>query len=202
MTTNVCLPVYADWCGPCKQIAPLFQKLAETASQIPTVGFVKVDTDAQKDVAAEHSITALPTFIVFKDGKIYEKIQGADPNKLRQVVTKLAGDLTSGGASGSSSSGGGGGGGASGGAWRGAELPRGYGDVTDQVEPKGCELLNADDDAGSVRVLFDGAKPSALDKKEGVKDWVESGSDDQLLLFMPFQSVIKLHTLHVGGHLP
>lgn len=195
-TPIVVTDFYADWCGPCKAIAPIFQKLAETAASINTVRFAKVNTDVLQDVASQYSVTALPTFIIFKDGKVHEKIQGADPTKLRQAVMKLAGEIMPGG---SSSSGGGasGSGSSSGGVWRGAGLPRGYGDVTDQIEVKGCELLNADDDAGSVRVLFDNAKPSALEGKTDGKDWVESGEDDQLLLFTPFQAVIKLHTLQL-----
>ncbi|KAG7134964.1 Thioredoxin-like protein 1 like [Verticillium longisporum] len=197
-TPYVVVDFYADWCGPCKQIAPLFQQLSETAAEIESVKFLKVDTEANSDVAAAHQVTALPTFMVFKNGKVLEKIQGADPRKLQSVVQRLAAEvLAGGGASGGASSSGSGSGSGSGGVWKGAELPRGYQDITDQIEPKGCELLNADDDAGSVRVLFDGSKPSALDKKEGVKDWVESGEDDQLLLFMPFQAMLKLHTLHI-----
>lgn len=204
--------VYADWCGPCKAIAPLFQKLSETAAGVPSVRFAKVDTEAKRDVAAAYDVTALPTFIVFKDGQVLERIQGADPRKLQQAVTRLAGHLLSGGGSSSSNNGGGaasasgsssgnGNSGGANGSWRGASLPRGYTDITDQIEPKGCELLNADDNSGSVKVLFDGSKPSALGEKksdEGKnKDWVESGEDDQLLLFMPFQSMLKLHTLQV-----
>lgn len=86
--------------------------------------------------------------------------------------------------------------------WKGAEIPRGYGDVTDQVELRGCELLNADDNAGPVKVLFESSKPSALGLgKSTSTDWVQSGSDDQLLLFIPFQSTVKLHTLQVSTFL-
>ncbi|KAF4630995.1 hypothetical protein G7Y89_g7139 [Cudoniella acicularis] len=82
--------------------------------------------------------------------------------------------------------------------WRGAELPSRYTDVTDQIEVRGCELLNADGDFGDVAVLFEKSAPSALNKTGGsTKDWVESGADDQLLLFMTFQSMIKLHTLQI-----
>ncbi|KAH6691560.1 thioredoxin [Plectosphaerella plurivora] len=197
-TPIVIADFYADWCGPCKAIAPLFQKLAESAANVESVAFVKIDTDALKDIAAQHQVTALPTFMVFKDGKVLEKIQGADPNKLRQTVMRLAGELmTGGGASSSGAAAGSSSGGSGGGSWRGAELPRGYGDVTDQIEIKGCELLNADDDNGNVRVLFEASKPSALSGKEGANDFVESGSDDQLLLFTPFSSMIKLHTLQL-----
>ncbi len=82
--------------------------------------------------------------------------------------------------------------------WRGAGLPRGYTDITGQIEQQRCELLNVDPDTGGVRVLFDNAKPSALSgAKAATKDWVESDTDEQLLLFMPFQSMLKLHTLQV-----
>ena len=86
------------------------------------------------------------------------------------------------------------------GTWRGAELPRGYSDITNQIEQQRCELLNVDPDTGGVRVLFDNAKPSVLSGAKGAtKDWVESDTDEQLLLFMPFQSMLKLHTLQVRG---
>jgi hypothetical protein len=83
--------------------------------------------------------------------------------------------------------------------WMGAELPRGYKDITDQVEIPRCELLNIDSEAGGVRVLFDNKKPGTLaGGKTTTKDWVESDVDEQLMLFMPFQSMIKLHTLQVS----
>ncbi|KAL0938689.1 thioredoxin [Colletotrichum truncatum] len=185
---------YADWCGPCKAIAPLYEQLSSSLSRKDVVTFVKIDVEANKDIASAYSVTSLPTFMVFREGKTLEKVQGADPRKLQEVVKKLVKEVTEGG---SSSGSGEGSGSSSGGSWRGAALPRGYGDITDQIETKGCELLNADEDFGPVRVLFDTSKPSALAKKEGAKDWVESGADDQLLLFMPFQSMLKLHTLQL-----
>ncbi|KAL0781718.1 hypothetical protein CaCOL14_003053 [Colletotrichum acutatum] len=183
---------YADWCGPCKAIAPLYEQLSSSLSRKNVVTFVKIDVESQKEIASAYSVTSLPTFMIFREGKTIEKVQGADPRKLQEVVKRLAKEVSE-GASGSGEASGS----SSGGNWRGAEFPRGYGDVTGQIEPKGCELLNADEDFGPVKVLFDPSKPSALAKKEGVKDWVESGADDQLLLFMPFQSMIKLHTLQL-----
>lgn len=108
-------------------------------------------------------------------------------------MEKLASEIESLGSGSGSGSG-------SGGSWRGAELPRGYGDITDQVEVRNCELLNADDEAGPVKMLFESTKPSALDKGKGKPsspDWIQSSTDDQLLLFIPFQGSIKLHTLQV-----
>ncbi|KAM0332091.1 hypothetical protein ACHAQA_002363 [Verticillium albo-atrum] len=189
-TPIVIVDFYADWCGPCKQIAPLFQKLSETAINVDGVEFLKVDTEANSDIAAAYQVTALPTFIVFKNGKLLEKVTGADPSKLQAIVQKLGAEVLGSELTRPMGT-------PSGIAWRGAELPRGYQDITEQIEYKGSELLNADDDAGSVRVLFDGSKPSGLGVKDGIKDWVESGEDDQLLLFMPFSAMLKLHTLHI-----
>jgi hypothetical protein len=131
--------------------------------------------------------------MVFKQGEPVEKIQGDDGQKLQQVVRELANMATGiGSSSGSSAS-----------IWRSADLPKGYKDVTDQVDVKGLELLNADSEFGTVRALFEGSKPSALDTKgktsgdASQKDWVESDTDEQLMLFMPFQSTLKVHTLQV-----
>lgn len=136
----------------------------------------------------------MPTFIIFRKGKQVEKVQGADPNRLQDIVKKLAAeadksdDSSSGFASGS-------------GDWRTGALPKGYSDVTDQVDIKGLELLNADSEFGGVRTLVDTNKPSALSKGKGAdskaKDWVVSDTDEQLMLFVPFQSTLKVHTVQI-----
>jgi len=135
--------------------------------------------------------------MVFKQGEPVEKVLGADGQKLQKVVRDLANMAPS---VGSSSS-------ATGDLWRSGDLPKGYKDISDQVDVKGLELLNADLQVGGVRVLFDGSKPSALDTKgkaseENGKDWVESDTDEQLMLFMPFQSTLKVHTLQVSMQEP
>jgi hypothetical protein len=163
--------------------------------------FVKVNTegDRSKEVAQAYAVTSLPTFIIFRDGKVVDKVKGADPGKLRSILEKLGNEIeTAGEAGGSSSSSGGGSGTGSGMTWMGAEQPRGYSDISDIVDIRGLELLNADSEF-SVRTLFQKAKPSALDKKSQseTKDWVESDTDEQLLLFIPFNSASKLHTIQV-----
>ena len=131
--------------------------------------------------------------MVFKNGKETEKVLGANAPKLQQVLQDL--DMISkDGASASSS------GSSSGVSWARGALPRGYNDVTDQVDLKGLELLNADQEFGTVRTLVDDKKPSALDnrgKSSGAKDWVESDTDEQLMLFIPFQATLKIHTIQV-----
>lgn len=162
--------------------------------------FVKVNTEQQKDIAAAHTITSLPTFIVFRSGKLVDKVEGADPMQLQTMLQKLSQDVKNLGGEAGGSGGGGGGG-----TWRGADLPRGYSDITDQIELQRSELLNYDPDTGGVRVLFDPSKPSALSggKAPAKKDWIESDTDEQLLLFVPFQSMLKLHSIQVRyEHVP
>ena len=195
ITNSASSIVYADWCQPCKQIAPIYEQLAAQLTRPKTVTFTKVDTEAQKEIAGAYNVTALPTFIVFRDGKAVEKVQGADPRKLQAVVKKLAAEVENVGSGGEASGSGSGSGGL---AWRGADVPRGYSDVTDQIEMRSCELLNMDSDFGDVRVLFDASKPGALSGgKKTAKDWVESDTDEQLMLYIPFQSMVKLHTLQI-----
>jgi hypothetical protein len=131
--------------------------------------------------------------MVFKQGVSVEKIIGADKQKLERVVQDLASMATGAGSSSGILGGGG--------DWRKGELPKGYSDISDQVDAKGFELLNADSEFGSVGTLFENGKPSALDMKgksaaDGkTKDWVESDTDEQLMLFMPFKATLKVHTL-------
>lgn len=138
---------------------------------------------------------SMPTFMLFEQGKVIDKVQGADPRKLQDVVKKLvaAAEGSSSSSSGLGSS--------SGSGWRIGNLPKGYNDITDQVDVKGLELLNADSEFGSVRTLFEAGKPTGLQKGKGAenktKDWVESDTDEQLMLFMPFQATLKVHTLQV-----
>lgn len=196
--------VYNDSSSANQQVAVVFEQLSHALSRPNLVTFTRVNTEQQKGVAQAYRVTTIPTFIIFRNGKVADRVQGADPIKLQSVVKKLSEEVQNlasgrgGEASGSGGGSGSGSGSSSEANWRGAALPRGYNDITDQIEIRSCELLNVDPDAGNVRVLFDAAKPSALSGgKGGTKDWVESDTDEQLLLFMPFQSMLKLHTLQV-----
>ena len=86
---------YATWCPPCKQIAPIYDKLSTAHSTAGKFAFVKVNVDEQREVAAQYGVTAMPTFMLFKDGKKIEEIKGADPRKLNAVVERVAGEIKS-----------------------------------------------------------------------------------------------------------
>ena len=177
----------------------MYEEVSNGLSIPKSITFVKVNSVAQKEITDEYQITTVPAFIYFNGGKVVEKVQGANPAKLTRLMHKFQADaekvMDNANSGGAGSSSGGGGGSAN---WRSVDLPRGYNDITSQIELQRCELLNVDSEGGSVRVLFDSSKPSTLSGGKGTaKDWVESDTDEQLMLFMPFQSILKLHTLQV-----
>ncbi len=65
---------HAEWCGPCKMTEPIIETLS---GEIKDMKFVKVDVDANADLAAEYSVFSIPTFLIFKDGKIVSQFVGA-----------------------------------------------------------------------------------------------------------------------------
>ncbi|EOD49825.1 putative thioredoxin protein [Neofusicoccum parvum UCRNP2] len=94
--TYVIADFYADWCGPCKVIAPVFEQLAQQEAKPGRIAFVKVDVDAQQGIARQYGVSAMPTFLVFKNSAVTETIRGANPAALRAAVTKAAADAAKG----------------------------------------------------------------------------------------------------------
>ena len=82
----VLVDFWADWCGPCRMVAPELEKLAsERAGQVIVA---KVDTDALPDVAARFAIRSIPTMILFRGGREAERLSGAMPASA--IAQKLA----------------------------------------------------------------------------------------------------------------
>ncbi|KAL2918183.1 hypothetical protein HK105_202110 [Polyrhizophydium stewartii] len=83
----VVVDFYATWCGPCKMISPKFHDFSNVYT---TIKFIQVDVDDAPDVAENANIRAMPTFQVYKDGKMVDELVGADPSKLESMIKKFA----------------------------------------------------------------------------------------------------------------
>jgi thioredoxin 1 len=77
---------WADWCGPCKAFAPVFEN---TATKHQDIIFGKVDTDAEQELAGAFGIQAIPTLAIFRDGILIFSQAGAMPAaKLEELIQK------------------------------------------------------------------------------------------------------------------
>ena len=96
---------WAEWCGPCRQFGPIFEQASE---ENPDVTFVKVDTEAEQELAGELGIMSIPTVMIFRDGIQLFRQPGALPKSalddllrqvreldMRQVREDLAAQATS-----------------------------------------------------------------------------------------------------------
>ena len=84
----VLVDFYADWCGPCKMVAPLVDELAH--QHMGKVLVTKVDTDRAPEVAAKYDIRSIPTLIIFRDGVEVERSMGFEPERVRAFVEEEA----------------------------------------------------------------------------------------------------------------
>ena len=82
----VLVDFWAPWCGPCKMLAPVIDKLAGELGDQITVG--KVNVDDNPNLAQEYGIMSIPTMLIFKDGEIAGKAMGFQPEpKLKEFIT-------------------------------------------------------------------------------------------------------------------
>jgi thioredoxin len=88
-TGSVVADFYAEWCGPCKKLAPIFAQVAEQFSKT-NVKFFKIDTDQHE----MYSIKVLPTLLFLRDGEIVKRLEGYRPKtEIEEEILKIYGPI-------------------------------------------------------------------------------------------------------------
>jgi len=87
---TVILDFWAEWCGPCQQFAPIFEKVAENN---PDIKFAKVNTEEQQELAGQFGIRSIPTLIIIKEGVLVLNQAGMLPEESFNDVIRQAKEL-------------------------------------------------------------------------------------------------------------
>lgn len=86
-TKTVLVDFYADWCGPCKMLAPV---LEEVSANYPEVTFVKVNVDEEEDLARKFRIQVIPTLVFVKNGEVLKTTTGyMDADALSALIDSV-----------------------------------------------------------------------------------------------------------------
>ncbi len=84
----VLVDFWAEWCGPCRMVAPIVEELS---AEMPTVKFAKLNVDENQQTAMNFGITSIPTLILYKNGQPVDKVVGLLPKQvLKNFIQKHA----------------------------------------------------------------------------------------------------------------
>jgi thioredoxin 1 len=87
-STPVVVDLWAEWCGPCKMIAPILAEIA--TEQAGRVTIAKLNVDDHPEIAQRYGVMSIPTLLVFKDGDVVKKLVGAKgKNQLMQELEEF-----------------------------------------------------------------------------------------------------------------
>ncbi len=87
-STPVLVDFWAEWCAPCRMIAPVLDELAEEYDGKVKIG--KVNVDDNRSTAAQYGVMSIPTLILFKNGEMVEQMVGAQPKENLAKVLQSA----------------------------------------------------------------------------------------------------------------
>jgi thioredoxin 1 len=85
--TPVLVDFWAEWCGPCRMVAPTLDQLADEKDG--SLRIAKLNVDQNQELAVQFQVSSIPTFILFKDGKVADRMMGAMPkNAFEQFLDR------------------------------------------------------------------------------------------------------------------
>lgn len=160
---------FATWCGPCKKIAPKFASLSEKYSDVV---FVKVDVDICRNTAKRYEVSAMPTFLFFKNReKLEGQVRGPDEGALEAGILRHRTEVATSKSVKSST----------------VSVP---GQITLRsfIDLSKSECLNESDDHPFTAAL-----------EPGDDEYLESDCDEQLIIALGFLQPVKLHSIHLKG---
>ena len=82
----VLIDFYADWCGPCRMVAPILHEIAE---ERPDIVVAKINVDNEEELAMQFGVYSIPTLVVMKNGEVIKQASGARPKA--QILAMLGG---------------------------------------------------------------------------------------------------------------
>lgn len=83
---NLVVDFFADWCGPCKMLGPIMEKVAE---EYPDVTFVKVNVDDEQDLAVSYGVMSIPSVFFLKNGEVVDQFLGLQQeNSIKDKLNK------------------------------------------------------------------------------------------------------------------
>ena len=82
----VMIDFWAEWCGPCRALAPVIDSIAESHGE--QIKVCKLDVDSNQRAAVRFGVRGIPTVIMMKDGKLVDQVVGNDPSKIRSMAER------------------------------------------------------------------------------------------------------------------
>lgn len=169
----IVIDFYADWCGPCKAIAPYVEELSNTYTN---VAFAKVDIQECDTIAESYRVSGIPYFVLMKNGKMIGSITGAKKEELKNKIEANMGTADGGENN------------------ENGENSLLYGiakaiDLSSVIDKSASECLNEDDEHPWTNAVIESSNGASL----------KSDCDEQLLLRIVFQQKVKLYGIKLIG---